>query len=172
MTCKTLKLITFIKSAIFWDVAQCRSCVNRRFGGTYRLHFQGRKIRQRETSVSRWLQTEPPVENIQRILQLLVSFIEKCAARETVKLFDTELRAAGSYNIILWQYKHIRLGRDVIFLHHPTTFLFFNDVYSAFHKFSNSIVKCFRLGLRLFLRFCIALDGDTSYRTRNSVFYK
>jgi hypothetical protein len=27
------------------------------FGGTYRLHLQGRKIRERETSVSRWLQT-------------------------------------------------------------------------------------------------------------------
>jgi hypothetical protein len=33
------------------DVAPCRSCVNRRFGGAYRLHLQGNKI-----SVSRWLQ--------------------------------------------------------------------------------------------------------------------
>jgi hypothetical protein len=39
--------------------------VNRHFGGTYRLHLQGRKVRQRGTSVSRWLQTEPPVENNQ-----------------------------------------------------------------------------------------------------------
>jgi hypothetical protein len=45
-----------MKNAVFWDVAQCRSCVNRRFGGTYRLHLQGRKIRERGTSVSRWLQ--------------------------------------------------------------------------------------------------------------------
>jgi hypothetical protein len=44
------------KNAVFWDVAPCRSCVNRRFGGTYRLHLQGRKIRERGTSVSRWLQ--------------------------------------------------------------------------------------------------------------------
>jgi hypothetical protein len=28
-----------MKYAVFWDVAQCRSCVNRRFGGTYRLHL-------------------------------------------------------------------------------------------------------------------------------------
>jgi hypothetical protein len=35
-----------IKNAVFWDVAPCKSCVNRRFGGTYRLHFQGRKIRE------------------------------------------------------------------------------------------------------------------------------
>jgi hypothetical protein len=47
-----------IKSAVFWDVMPCRSCVNRRFGGTYRLHFQGRNIRERGTRVSRWLQTE------------------------------------------------------------------------------------------------------------------
>jgi hypothetical protein len=34
-----------LKNADFWDVAPCRSCVNRRFGGTCRLHLQGRKIR-------------------------------------------------------------------------------------------------------------------------------
>jgi hypothetical protein len=43
-----------MKNAAFWDVAPCRSCVNQRFGGTYRLYLQGRKIRERETSVSRW----------------------------------------------------------------------------------------------------------------------
>jgi hypothetical protein len=47
-----------MKNVAFWDVAPCRSCVNRRFGGTYRLHLQGRKISERGTSVSRWLQTE------------------------------------------------------------------------------------------------------------------
>jgi hypothetical protein len=31
-----------MKKAVFWDVAPCRSGVNRRFGGTYRLHIQGR----------------------------------------------------------------------------------------------------------------------------------
>jgi hypothetical protein len=29
------------KNAVFWDVASCRYFVNRRFGGTYRLHLQG-----------------------------------------------------------------------------------------------------------------------------------
>jgi hypothetical protein len=28
---------------VFWGVVLCRSCVNRRFKGTYRLHLQGRK---------------------------------------------------------------------------------------------------------------------------------
>jgi hypothetical protein len=27
------------RNSVFWDVAPCRSCVNRRFGGTYRLHL-------------------------------------------------------------------------------------------------------------------------------------
>jgi hypothetical protein len=43
-----------MKNVVFWDVAPCRSCLNRRLGGTYRLHFLGRKIRERGTSVSRW----------------------------------------------------------------------------------------------------------------------
>jgi hypothetical protein len=29
-----------MKNTVFWDVAPCRYFVNRRFGGTYRLHLQ------------------------------------------------------------------------------------------------------------------------------------
>jgi hypothetical protein len=54
-----------MKNAVFWDVASCIYYVDRRFGGTYRLHIQGRKIRERGTSFRRWLQTEPPVGNNQ-----------------------------------------------------------------------------------------------------------
>jgi hypothetical protein len=44
-----------MKNAVFWDVALYTSCeMNRRFGGTHRLNLQGRRIRERETSVSRW----------------------------------------------------------------------------------------------------------------------
>jgi hypothetical protein len=50
-----------MKKAVFWDVGPCRYHVNRRFGGTYRLHLQDRKIHKQGTSVSRWLQTELPV---------------------------------------------------------------------------------------------------------------
>jgi hypothetical protein len=35
------------KDAVFWDVAPCRFCVNRRFGGSYRLHLHNRKILER-----------------------------------------------------------------------------------------------------------------------------
>jgi hypothetical protein len=58
-----IKLVRFevftavtMKSAVFWDVALCRSCVNRCFGGTYHFHPQDRKNRERGTSLSRWLQ--------------------------------------------------------------------------------------------------------------------
>jgi hypothetical protein len=39
------KIVSELKYAVFWDVEVCRSCVNRRFGGTYRFHLQGRNIR-------------------------------------------------------------------------------------------------------------------------------
>jgi hypothetical protein len=42
-----------MKNAVFWDMAPCKSCVSRRFGGTHRLHLQGRKVRERGTGVSR-----------------------------------------------------------------------------------------------------------------------
>jgi hypothetical protein len=31
---KQAETIFYVKNAVFWDVAPCRSCVNRRFGGT------------------------------------------------------------------------------------------------------------------------------------------
>jgi hypothetical protein len=37
--------------AIFWDIEPCSPYVDRRFGGTYHLHFQGRKSADQETSV-------------------------------------------------------------------------------------------------------------------------
>jgi hypothetical protein len=37
-----------MKNAVFWDVAPCRSWVNRHFGGAHHLHLQGRKITSEE----------------------------------------------------------------------------------------------------------------------------
>jgi hypothetical protein len=37
-----------MKNAVFWDAAPCRYCVNRRFGGMYRLHLQA------AATCSRW----------------------------------------------------------------------------------------------------------------------
>jgi hypothetical protein len=38
-----------MKNTVFWDVASCRSCLNRRFGGTYQLKMEA--IHSSETSV-------------------------------------------------------------------------------------------------------------------------
>jgi hypothetical protein len=37
--------------AIFLDIAPCIPYVNRRFGGTYHLYFQGQKLAEQGTSV-------------------------------------------------------------------------------------------------------------------------
>jgi hypothetical protein len=39
--------VVFVKSSFFWDITQCGLLnVNRRCGGRYRLHLQGRRISQ------------------------------------------------------------------------------------------------------------------------------
>jgi hypothetical protein len=39
-----LRTYVVLKSTIFWDIMPCSPLsVNRRFGGTYRLHIEGRK---------------------------------------------------------------------------------------------------------------------------------
>jgi hypothetical protein len=52
----TAKLKCSIKSTIFWVITPCIPLrVNRRFGGTYRLHFQRRQIsRARNQRENRW----------------------------------------------------------------------------------------------------------------------
>jgi hypothetical protein len=48
----TRTFLLFFKSTIFLDIAPCSPLkVILRFGGTYRLHLQGRIISQQETSV-------------------------------------------------------------------------------------------------------------------------
>jgi hypothetical protein len=50
-----------MKKAVFWDVVPCRNCVKRRFGGTYRLHFQGRRQEEiRELCLLDWTQSVAP----------------------------------------------------------------------------------------------------------------
>jgi hypothetical protein len=50
-----------MKNVVFRDVAPYRHYVKWRLGGTYRLHFQGIKIRERESTVSRWMQTSDSI---------------------------------------------------------------------------------------------------------------
>jgi hypothetical protein len=60
-----IKSVNHVFSWRMSSSGMCRSWVNRRFGGTYRLHLQDRKISERGTRVSRWLKTEPQVGNNQ-----------------------------------------------------------------------------------------------------------
>jgi hypothetical protein len=48
-------VVVVMKTANFWDIAPCSPYMNRRFGGTYHFHVQGRKSAEQETSESRWL---------------------------------------------------------------------------------------------------------------------
>jgi hypothetical protein len=44
-----------MKSSVFWDIGPCSPLkVNRRFGGTYRLHLQGRISQARYQREIRW----------------------------------------------------------------------------------------------------------------------
>jgi hypothetical protein len=45
------KTVISSKNAVFWDVAPCSFCVNRRLGGTDRLRLQGRRISDRGSSL-------------------------------------------------------------------------------------------------------------------------
>jgi hypothetical protein len=76
-----------MKNAVFWDVVPCRYCVNRRFGGTYRLHLQGRKIRERGTSVRRWLQRVSVglrIQPQQRIVGNIVFYVVRVVTKEAI----------------------------------------------------------------------------------------
>jgi hypothetical protein len=41
-----------MKNDVFWDVAPCEYCENRRFGRMCRLHLHGRRIRERRKTLS------------------------------------------------------------------------------------------------------------------------
>jgi hypothetical protein len=58
MLCKRFEVFTAVtmKTAVFWDVAPCGFCKNRRFGGSYRLPHQGGKNQRARNNVgSSWM---------------------------------------------------------------------------------------------------------------------
>jgi hypothetical protein len=53
--CNLHQILLGLKSTIFWDITSCNPLrVIRRFGGTYRLHLQGRKISRARNQRERW----------------------------------------------------------------------------------------------------------------------
>jgi hypothetical protein len=48
----TFEVIFLVKNTIFWGVRPCGFSKNRRFGGTYRFHYQSDKNRRARNNVS------------------------------------------------------------------------------------------------------------------------
>jgi hypothetical protein len=95
-----------MKNVVFWDVALCRLCVNRRFGGKYRLHLQGRKIRERRTSVSRWMQTELSLSASQKTIFFIITMSTKDPTRPQLGSNPGRYRAKQAKGPELW-YCHL-----------------------------------------------------------------
>jgi hypothetical protein len=106
-----------MKNAVFWDVAPCRSCVNRRFGGTYRLHLLDREIRARGTSCIHLL-TLVPRSRIFLPWRWRRYFLPK-------RRFTQDLHGATSQNMTLFKlkvvyhflintYLHIKDGSELL----------------------------------------------------------
>jgi hypothetical protein len=122
-----------MKNAVFWDVAPCRSCVNRRFGGTYCLFLQGRKIREWGTSVNRWLQSETSVHSYLREnlkpsnIVIVISCARLCSTHFPILFCTSELKSDIRSNR---QIPHMWINRNVqhatesaILLHNIVRFL-------------------------------------------------
>jgi hypothetical protein len=46
-----------MKNAVFWNVTPCGSCKNRRFGGTYLLHYHVENISSQLASIASYCQS-------------------------------------------------------------------------------------------------------------------
>jgi hypothetical protein len=77
--CNVLKANLLIKKkAVFLDVAPCRCGVNQRFGGTYRLHLQGRRKNKKSTSketVRAGASTKPNLSEYAAVLSRGYSYV-------------------------------------------------------------------------------------------------
>jgi hypothetical protein len=100
---------TNLKNAVFWDLAPCTSCVIRRFGGTYCLHLQGKKIRERRASVSRWLHTRTS----RRHMAFFIVTVVKTSNLTGTNLFETLTFTSNEFHkptFIPWKYPSLLLG--------------------------------------------------------------
>jgi hypothetical protein len=91
--------IISMKNALFWDAAPYRSCVNRRFGGMYRLHLQGRKIRERGTSLRRWPLCKDDTQNREAFQFSFLKLVLRSRIFYPEDGGDTFLRNVGSNKI-------------------------------------------------------------------------
>jgi hypothetical protein len=78
-------MVVTMKNVVFFDVTSCRSCKNRRFGGTHRLHNQG-KASKLETALATNTANSP------RLLILFILMMEAILSPETSVLTRTTRR--------------------------------------------------------------------------------
>jgi hypothetical protein len=75
-----------MKTAVFWDVTQCGSWKNQRFGGTYRLHHQGVTNRRSKKNI----------EFLRSVLRLLVTANDVPSSPSLVTLMMEAIRSSDS----------------------------------------------------------------------------
>jgi hypothetical protein len=128
-----------MKNDVFWSVAPCRW----RFGGRYRLHLQGRKIRERETSMSTWLQSTRRHIPEDGILHL--AFPRENLRSDKSKIFSVKILRTYSYILHLqrpqllsvstrWRYSSKRPRR----ITHVETYIILHYKYYVFGHYPSS----------------------------------
>jgi hypothetical protein len=88
-----------LKSTIFWDITPCRPLkVNRCFGGTYRVHRQGRRIsRSRNQRESKW-QEKPCVLFLRNVSWLSTDYMALYPSR----FFSSVAKMLGNWWARRW----------------------------------------------------------------------
>jgi hypothetical protein len=84
-----------MKNAVFWDVTTCGSCKNRRFGGMYRLHYQGKNTERSQNNIS---SNKYPVYGMFLVKWLFVRFYVFTAVTTPILiiLMKEALRSSGT----------------------------------------------------------------------------
>jgi hypothetical protein len=94
-----------MKNTVFWDVASCRSSVNRCFGGTYRLHLQDRKSASEEPAWAGGL----PIQN-SRYFRTNSMIYKLYSWNAVVEVIYWKIRLERLYSILLGLLHKIIMG--------------------------------------------------------------
>jgi hypothetical protein len=114
-----------MKSTIFWDITPCSPLsVNRRFGGTYRLHLQGRS--EQETSVKGVNQRQLTLNVLYGVISQKIILFSKILSGYPVFLAKFEpnlLNTSLENSMVLWVVTPCCSGKSrrcgVIYRLHP-----------------------------------------------------
>jgi hypothetical protein len=73
-----------MKNAVFWEMTPCASCMNRRFGGTYHLQFEGTKNHRARSNVSNRFLLEPHGVTTQKTVFFKIKMLLRNEVRDCV----------------------------------------------------------------------------------------